>query len=327
MESKIEFPQTPKATSLEKLKWEKETLGMYVSSHPLAGLRKYIGKKAQLIASLTLKDAGKRITLAGIEEGVKKITTKKGETMAILNLEDPTGKMEITLFPRVFTDVAPLLDQPDTVLVIAGTLDVRGGVLQMRADAVKRASLTTMIRKAKEEKFFDEEEAAKGLSVRVRPEEDDDTVDLVDEEGNVIAGEKVSVAEKKEVVSLVDDFYGPLGKWIVMGMKTDDALAKVGMTDAKTQKQLNDASFVSSVSSESSVPSSIHIHTIPLPPRAPRQLLLDLKKLFETFPGSERVQLKIGEQMIPVPLTVTMSTVLENKIEEAIGKYAVEVSS
>jgi hypothetical protein len=69
-------------------------------------------------------------------------------------------------------------------------------------------------------------------------------------------------------------------------------------------------------------PSAIHIHTIALPPRAPRQLLLDLKKLFETFPGSERIQLKIGEQMIPVPLTVTMSTVLESKIEEAIGKHA-----
>jgi hypothetical protein len=53
---------------VQKLKWEKETLGMYVSSHPLSGLRKYIGKKAQLISHLKAADAGKRISLAGLEE-------------------------------------------------------------------------------------------------------------------------------------------------------------------------------------------------------------------------------------------------------------------
>ena len=331
-QSTIAFPQTPKATTLEKLKWEKETLGMYVSSHPLAGLRKYIGKKAQLIGNLTAKDAGKRITLAGIEEGVKKITTKKGETMAILNLEDPTGKMEVTLFPRIFDEVAPMLEQPDTVLVIAGTLDMRAGQLQMRADAVKRASLTTMIRKAKEEKFFDEEEAARGLGIRARQEEDDETIEMVDEEGNVIAGETVSLGNKKEEAAS-DDFLGPLGRWIVMGMKTEAAAKEAGLGEGETAEGLGiglgkkpmtstDDSPATPKPNPTPHPSAIHIHTIALPPRAPRQLLLDLKKLFETFPGSERIQLKIGEQMIPVPLTVTMSTVLESKIEEAIGKHA-----
>ena len=326
-ESKIEFPETEKASSLEKLKWEKETLGMYVSSHPLAGLRKYIGKKAQLIGSLTAKDAGKRITLAGIEEGIKKITTRKGETMAILNLEDPTGKMEVTLFPRTFGEVAPMLEQPDTVLVIAGTLDVRAGALQMRADAVKRASLSTMIRKAKEEKFFDEEEAARGLSIRARQEEDEETIEMVDEEGNVIAGETVSLGNKKDAVE--DDFLGPLGRWIVTGMKIEEAAGLVGLNGASDAgleiglgKEGTHASASSPNPNPNPIPNSISIHTIPLPTRAPRQLLLDLKKLFETFPGKEKIQLKIGEQMIPVPLTVTMSTVLESKIDEAIAKYA-----
>ncbi|MBI3816369.1 DNA polymerase III subunit alpha, partial [Candidatus Peregrinibacteria bacterium] len=176
----IEFPKTPNATTLEKLKWEKETLGMYVSNHPLAGLKKYIGKKAQLIGNLTAKDAGKSITLAGIEEGLKRIMTKKGETMAVLTLEDPTGKMEVTLFPRIYSDAQKFLDQPDTVLVIGGTLDVRGGQLQLRAEALKRASLSTMITRAQEEGFFDEEEAKRGI-VRMRPEEmQEETIELVD---------------------------------------------------------------------------------------------------------------------------------------------------
>ncbi len=316
-ESTIDFPaDAPVATHLEKLKWEKETLGMYVSSHPLAGLRKYIGKKAQLISSLTVKEAGKRITLAGIEEGLKRITTKKGETMGILTLEDPTGKMEVTFFPRTFGDVAPLLEMPDTVLVIGGTLDVRAGQLQMRADAVKRASLSTMITKAKESGFFDEEEAAKGLGIRMRADEGEETVEMLDEEGNVIAGEVVSLAKKEEIA---DEFHGPLGRWILTGMNIADPLAKTGLTG--DIEGLPAAKTAAPKAPPEPMSSRIAIHTIALPPRAPRQLLLDLKKVFETFPGKEKIQLKIGEQMIPVPLTVTMSTVLEKKVEEAIARY------
>jgi hypothetical protein len=323
----INFPETPKASSLEKLRWEKETLGMYVSSHPLAGLRKYVGKKAQLIATLTTKEVGKSVTLAGLGEGVKKITTKKGETMGILSLEDPTGKMEVTLFPRTYAEVAPLLELPDTVLVIRGQLDFRAGQLQLRADAVKKASLTTMIKRAKEEGFFDEEEAASGLRLRPRVD-DDETIELVDEEGNVIAGETVSLAKKEGEV----DFLGPLGRWISGGMSIDEPLSALSgknheakVNDVSEVKEVADVSHdTSTTSSTLNTPStSISIHTIPLPPRAPRQLLLDLKKLFETFPGKEKIQLKIGEQVIPVPLTVTLSTVLESKIEEVIGKYAV----
>ncbi len=328
-ESKIEFPETVPATTLEKLKWEKETLGMYVSNHPLAGLRKYIGKKAQLIANLTTKEVGKSVTLAGLPEGLKRITTKKGETMGILALEDPTGKMEVTLFPRTFTDIAPMLELSDIVLVIKGTLDFRAGQLQLRADSAKKASLPTMIEKAKEAGFFDEEEAKQGLILRLRQEDSEETVDMVDEEGNVIAGETVKVAgaEEKNGGTPVMDGLGPLGRWIGEGMGTEDALKALGLQEvsgsSEDAKDAQDAESTASLASSASPASSpISIHTIALPHRAPRQLLLDLKRVFETFPGKERIQLKIGEQLVPVSLTVTMSTVLEKKVEEVLGRYA-----
>ncbi|MFA6523731.1 MAG: DNA polymerase III subunit alpha [Candidatus Peribacteraceae bacterium] len=317
----ITFPETPKAAPAEKLAWEKETLGMYVSSHPLAGLRKYIGKKAQLIGNLTQKDAGKKISLAGINEGLKKIVTKKGETMAILTLEDPTGKMEVTLFPRTYVDAAPLLEQPDTVLVIGGIVDMRGGVLQMRADALKRASLQTMIKRAKEEGFFDEEEARSGIAPR-KIESSEETVELVDEEGNVIAGEQVAVTENEPAG---DEYFGPLGKWIVAGMKTKEPLERLEGSGEETKDRTEKAAHSSKPTMESpgeKPDPSISIHTVDLPPRAPRQMLLDLKKVFETFPGKERVQLKIGGQLVSLPLTITMSTILEKKIEDVIQKYA-----
>ncbi len=329
----IELPKTVPATPQEKLKWEKETLGMYVSSHPLAGLRKYISKKAQLIGNLTSKEVGRRITVAGIEEDLKKLTTKKGESMAVLTIEDPTGKMEITLFPRVMTEVGQLLGQPDSVLVIGGTLDLRAGVLQMRAEALKRASLSTMIANARKEGFFDEEEARAGI-VAVRREVEEEQVELVDEEGNVIAGETVTLAKEN---GEVDDFLGPLGRWIVHGMKVDDVMKNLNLVgdsnvlahsiirDAKKEPETSQRVNELTSPAERSISAQISIHTIQLPPRAPRQLLLDLKRTFETFPGKERVQLKIGEQLVPVPLTITMSTILEKKIEEVMEKYKVGV--
>ncbi len=311
----IEFPHTPPATPAQKLQWEKETLGMYVSSHPLAGLTKYISRKAQLIGNLTLKEVGKKITVAGIQEGIKKIRTKKGETMAILMLEDPTGKMEVTLFPRTYAENAAMIETPDTVLVVGGTVDLRMGQLQMRAETIKRSSLSGMVQRAKEDGTFDEEEAKRGISVMRKTLEEDDAIELTDEEGNVIAGEKV----KLQTPDQGDDFFGPIAQWILKGCPMNDALKQLGLPlmaaetiDVQTPK----------LGVSASQESSISIHTIPLPARAPKQLLLDLKTIFQTFPGSEKVQLKIGEQVVPLPLTITMSPIVERQVEEAIAKHA-----
>ncbi|MDD5026843.1 MAG: DNA polymerase III subunit alpha, partial [Candidatus Peribacteraceae bacterium] len=219
----IDFPKTADVSVQQKLQWEKETLGLYVSSHPLAGLKKYIGKKAQLIAHLSAKDVGKKVTLAGIVESVKKITTKKGETMAIILLEDPTGKIEVTLFPKIYADIVTTLELPDAVLVLGGRVDARGGLLQVRADAVKKASLTAMIARAKEDGFFDEEEARHGLTL-VQPIIEEERIEMVDEEGNVIAGETAVIAKAEEDA----EFLGPLSKWILEGMDLNNILKALG---------------------------------------------------------------------------------------------------
>ncbi len=285
----IEFKPTPPATPQQKLEWEKETLGLYVSSHPLAGLKKYISRKATMIADLTSKNVGKKATIAGIVESVKKLRTKKGDTMAIVMIEDPSGKMEVTLFPKTYADSAAVLEQPDTVLKIDGVVDQRAGQLQMKVDAVRRSSLSMMIQRAKDEGLFDEEEAKNGLK-RVRKEEDEH-VDHVDDEGNVEAGKKTKVA-------------------------TDAPIEETVVSEGGAA----DASAVSIESSEDAP--SISLHTVVLPPRAPKQLLLDLKDVFLLYPGREKVQLKIGEQTVALPVTVAMSPLLQQRIDEVLGKYA-----
>ncbi len=307
--SMIEFPKTPAATPQQKLQWEKETLGLYVSSHPLAGMRTYIGRKAKLIGELTMKDVNKKITIAGIPEGVKKIRTKKGDSMAIVMLEDPSGKMEVTLFPRLFNEAAPVLEQPDTVLKIEGVVDYRMGMLQMRADKISRSSLATMIKNAKESGTFDEEEAKRGISIARRMIDEEESVEAVDEEGNVIAGETMKV---NDVAENGDDFLGPLGKWLLAGMHTEGLMAKLDATSVAATEQDPEIDRITMGDA----------YTIILPPRAPKQLLLDIKEILVSSPGTKSVQLNIGGQMIPLPLTASITEDIEKRLDAAISSHA-----
>jgi DNA polymerase III subunit alpha len=306
----IEFPKTPAATPQEKLQWEKETLGMYVSSHPLAGMRKYIGRKASLIGELTTKDVNKKITVAGMVESVKKIRTKKGDTMAIVMVEDPSGKIEATLFPRLYTEAAPVLEQPDTVLKIEGILDYRMGQLQMRVDKMSRSSLSAMVKNAKESGLFDEEEARRGVSITRRMLDMEEAVEAVDEEGNVIAGEVMKVVEGEEGG---DDFLGPLGKWLLAGMPTDDLEAKLDATQATAPAEPEQAATTSASAS----------YTLVLPARAPKQLLLDIKAILLDSPGSESVALSIGGQNVTLPVTASLTPEVLAKLESTVRSHIV----
>lgn len=326
--SKISFEPLPPATAQQKLLWEKETLGLYVSSHPLAGLRKYIRKKARLLSTINSEDSGKRVTLAGIIESIKVLRTKKGESMAILSIEDGTGKIEVTLFPRVYGQAADILEKPDTVLVIAGVIDMRGGVPQLKAEALKRAALTTMIDKAKADGLFDEEEAANWRpNLRTGAE---DKIETITEEGEIVveniavAGDNgESMAKKATAKAPVSDgIHGPLAMWILGGMDTEEAMGKLGLTAEKGGKAGRaEKSEESSDTPKHRSAMDISIHTIALPDKAPKGLLLELKSIFETFPGKEKVQLKIGERIVPVPMAITMSPVLEKRVDEALKKY------
>jgi len=327
----IKFPETKEVPLATKLQWEKETLGLYVSSHPLAGLTRYIGKKAQLVRDFTRDHINKKVTVAGIVEGVKKITTKKGDTMGIVFLEDPTGKIEITLFPKTYAHAAEWLMDPDTVLVVGGILDYRGGVMQVRADVVKKASLPRMVERAKEEGFFDEEEAKKGLTIMRLSLDAPEVVEIVDEEGNVIAGETAHIVVDSSVSGEGTPhsiLVGDLATFIAKGMPAEEPLKELGDVFARDLPKEGKVKGKKKKSKEDSIAPASHssqaisIHTIALPEEAPKQLLLELKSIFERFPGKERIQLKIGSQEVPLPLTVTMSTILEKKIEETMERYA-----
>ncbi len=111
----------------ELLRLEKETLGLWVSEHPLAGLGDQLKRKSdRSIADLERARDGEIVTVAGIVSSVKQLTTKKGDPMVFLRLDDLTGSTEAVVFNSVYATSRELCE-PDRVLVLRGRVDHKEG--------------------------------------------------------------------------------------------------------------------------------------------------------------------------------------------------------
>jgi len=111
----------------EKLRLEKELLGLYLSDHPLRRISAELAKLSDTQAvevTSALQDTEVRV--AGLVREVRRVVTRKGQIMAYASLEDLTGTVDVVLFPRIFEQVR-LLFEPDKVLVVQGKVDARAG--------------------------------------------------------------------------------------------------------------------------------------------------------------------------------------------------------
>ena len=80
----------------ERLRWEKETLGLYVSEHPLEGIRDQLRRKTDCgLAEVERRRDGEVVTVGGIVGAIKQLTTKKGDPMVFMRLDDVTGGAEV----------------------------------------------------------------------------------------------------------------------------------------------------------------------------------------------------------------------------------------
>jgi len=107
------------------LTWEKELLGLYVSSHPAALFFEKFGTYVKSLKSINEMADGEMVRVCGVIGAVKQIyTKKKNEPMAFARLEDPTGGMETVVFPKTYIKVREKL-LPDTFVVITGKVSLR----------------------------------------------------------------------------------------------------------------------------------------------------------------------------------------------------------
>jgi DNA polymerase-3 subunit alpha len=108
----------------EKLKREKESLGFYITGHPLDRYKeeqkRFATRPIQDVVNAQDKTS---VKVAGVIESLKIKRTKRGEKMAIMTLEDQTGSMEVVVFPDAFDRYSPLL-KSDEPLLVTGTAEI-----------------------------------------------------------------------------------------------------------------------------------------------------------------------------------------------------------
>ncbi len=126
-------PQTPK----EKLGGEKDTLGLYVTGHPIdeyeKELRQFVRNRI-----VDLKPDHNTQTMAGLVVGLRTMKNKRGDTMAFVTLDDRSARIEVTLFADAFDEAREKISK-DSILVVEGqvTFDDYSGQLKVRGKGVK----------------------------------------------------------------------------------------------------------------------------------------------------------------------------------------------
>lgn len=124
------------ASTAEKLMWEKELLGLFVSGHPLSEYQARINLE-RVTAIKDLKPSqGKLIKIAGLVTSVKKIFTKTGKTMVFAQVEDLANKVEIVVFPTIL-EKTPNAWIENTILILEGKTDNRDGNLKFLCDTAR----------------------------------------------------------------------------------------------------------------------------------------------------------------------------------------------
>jgi DNA polymerase-3 subunit alpha len=135
------LPNLPEWDQAQRLKYERELTGFYITAHPLARYEATIHALATATsAGITELSDGKEVRLCGIIATVKSMLTKKGDRMAYVTLEDLQGTVEVIVFPDLFKTVGELI-APERLVRVTGTIDrgdkgtkIRGVKIEPLAD-------------------------------------------------------------------------------------------------------------------------------------------------------------------------------------------------
>ena len=135
--AEVHLPDIPEIPQEQLLVMEKEITGFYVTGHPLDAYREKMNSCTPLgeLSSGSYAD-GKMVKVAGMISSAKRITTKNGDMMCFIALEDFTDQLEIVVFPRVFDKFSKVL-LPDMPVLVSGRLSVSDENTKILADSIR----------------------------------------------------------------------------------------------------------------------------------------------------------------------------------------------
>jgi len=135
----LKLPDTPELPSRQKLAWERELLGLYISKHPLADFIPYFQGKTVPCSALSKDGIGQRVKLGGIINRIQKVNTRSSEIMLFVNLEDMTGNVEILVFPKLLQK-DPIFWQKDKIVMVEGKLNFRDDAFKLLCDEFREVT-------------------------------------------------------------------------------------------------------------------------------------------------------------------------------------------
>ncbi len=132
----FQLAPTKPATKTEKLTWEKELLGLFVTSHPIEDFKKVLEKKVLPLSKITQDLTGKIVRIGGVISSIKKIITRNGKPMLFTQLEDENNKIEVVVFPGII-ERNPEIFEENKIVMIKGRVDNRDGVPKIICEEIE----------------------------------------------------------------------------------------------------------------------------------------------------------------------------------------------
>jgi DNA polymerase-3 subunit alpha len=147
--SRINLKEVIPATDREKLTWEKELVGLYITKHPFSAYEKHFREIIIPINNIEHYTAQAMVIIGGVITKTKKIMTRSNEPMLFVKFEDTSGGTELIVFPSILK-INPMIWQEDKMLIVQGKISDKDGeskLLVNRADEVNDENLMDTIRK------------------------------------------------------------------------------------------------------------------------------------------------------------------------------------
>jgi DNA polymerase-3 subunit alpha len=132
----LELPPADEVSKRQKLSWERELLGIFVSDHPLSSYQDFIKNYSTPITQLNGDHDGKQARVSGIITKIHKILTRNGEQMIFATIEDMQKSMEAVVFPKKYADNSEIWHE-DNVVMVEGKINNKDGALKILVDKVE----------------------------------------------------------------------------------------------------------------------------------------------------------------------------------------------
>jgi DNA polymerase-3 subunit alpha len=132
----IQLVSAAPADKKERLAWEKELLGLYISDHPAKEYQKYFEETGTLLKNIDSGMAGRNINVGGVITKIQKIITRSQQAMLFVTLEDMDTKIEVLVFPKILESTGSIWEEGKVILA-GGRLSDKDGQMKLLAENAK----------------------------------------------------------------------------------------------------------------------------------------------------------------------------------------------